>query len=330
MHAKETCLKPAYQPCMTALRYIGSVTPAVEEEVDTLRPRTQALGTDLAASMLAQRFASRGSSGIQQLCIEISTAQSLKAMPGVLPHLHTLAETMPNQVAAALVSVVDRSSQCSQQSLSPHAFIPHVVHQFVSTASTSYTASDTGSDSSSASTVNTRTQSPGLAVDRYAMAFMTDVCGRFCRRGYANIVAETCWQLLLELQQSLHNPQADRHHSHSPQHHHTHQQQQQQQQQQQPPLPDLTNGTAELCPPSEQVISCASSHHAAVCIMLAVQDPTAVEKLLSCLLQSASSDLQHLGRNAALLRTVIQPLWAQETVRYTALIRHCLIGCIQA
>ena len=347
MHSNR--LKATDQPCMTAFRYVGSVTPAAEEEVDTLRPRTQALGTDLAASMLAQSFASPSSSGIQQLCTQISTAQALKTMPGVLPHHHILAEAMPDQIAAALVSVVDRSAQCSQQSLGPQAFIPHVVHQFVSTASTlsrpSHIASGPVSGSSSADRPKTRTDSPDLANDRCVMAFMGDVCGRFCRRGYASIVAETCWQLLLEMQQSLHNSPADSHH----QHHHTHHQQQQQQQQQlqqqistnesvqqqqqqqqQLHTAEPTNGTAALSPASEQVSSGVSSHHATGCVMLAVQDPTAMEKLLSCLLHSASRDLQHLGRNAALLRTVVQPVWAQETVRYLELIGQCPVGCIQA
>ena len=349
---ESNCLKAVCQQCLTALRYIGSVTPAVEEEVDTLRPRTQALGTDLAASMLAQRFASPKSSGIQQLCQEISTAQALKAMPGFLPHHHTLAEAMPDQIAAALVSVVDRSSQCSQQSLTPEVFIPHVVHQFVSIASTSCRASGTASDSSSAATPITQTDSAELAVDSRAMAFKGDVCGRFCRRGYASIVAKTCWQLMLELHQAGHSQQTDtdtvcqnHHHQHYQQQQQQHQQQQQQQQQQeltntnvqqqqqqllQPsPLPGCTNTAAALAPASEQASSGVRSHHAASCIIRAIQDPTAVEKLLSCLLQSASSDLQHLDKNVALLFTVIQPLWARETVRYTGLLRKCLIACMQ-
>ena len=326
-------LRTTCQLCLTALRYIGSVTPTLEEEVATLRPRTQALGTDLAACMLAQRFATPGSSGIQQLCKEISTAQALKAMPGVLPHHRTLAETMPDQIAAALVSVVDRSSQCSQQILTPQAFIPHVVHQFVSTASASSLASHTASDCSSTGTPTPQTDSAELAVDRRGVAFMGDVCGRFCRRGYASIVAETCWQRLLELHQSVQSPHTDslchNHHHQNP-----HQQQQQeptsekvqQQQQQHLPLPDTTNNPA-LAPSSEQVSSGMISHHAARCIIHAVQEPTAVEKLLSSLLQSASSDLQHLDRNVALLRTVIQPLWAQDTVRYKGLSRRCLVAC---
>ena len=344
-----------------AVRYIGSVVP-VEEEVDTLRPRTQALGTDLAAAILTQRFASPASSGTQQLCREITAFRAVKPMAGVLPFHHTAAEAIPDQVAAALASVVERSSQCSQQNLAPQAFIPHVIHQFAAIASSSSLASHTYSD---AGTGHTEDQHVDLVM---AMVFMGNVCGRFCRRGYASIVAETCWQLLQKQSQSVHHAPTD-----APHHQHPHddddQQQQQQpqpestaansQQQQQQPQPDRSIGkesswpttavntqqqqqqeqqdqqphmpehmtphpqeTAAFSASSLQTSASSLSQQAACMIIHAVQEPTAVDKLLTCLLQCASSDLQQLDKAAALLHTVLQPMWVQDSVRYSARISH--------
>ena len=260
-------------------------------------------------------------------------------MPGVLPIHHAAAEAMPDQIAAAVVSVVDRSSQCNETSLTPQAFIPHVLQQFAAIASSSPQASHTASDSSSANSMHTQSDCHDPVANRCVTTFMGDVCGRFCRRGYASIVAETCWQLLQGLLQSVHSP----HRQHLDQQQHQRQpgctvgniQQQpqqpestdsneQRQQGQQQHMPEhttsLTNDTAALSASPEQIGPSLFSQQAACLIIHAVQDANAVDKLLSCLLQSASSHLQHLDRNAALLHTVLHPMWAQGTVRYELLI----------
>ena len=53
------------------------MVPAQDSEaIDTLEPRAQAAGADVATALLAQRFALPGSKGISELCYEVTSLQA--------------------------------------------------------------------------------------------------------------------------------------------------------------------------------------------------------------------------------------------------------------
>ena len=287
--------------------------------------------------MLTQRFAHPDSSGIPQLCKEISIAHMAEAATRVLPGSHSMAEAMAEQVAAALVSVVDRASQSREELLSPEHFIPHLLYHFVCIASAPQRA-NTAFGNSNGSTNQARSDDDKADGSSSTIAFMGDVCGRLCRRGYAGIVANSFWHLLLQphlpsnsqqnhpdsdadptvnehyqVHQSCNDPSTQLHHQ---QQHQQHQQQQQQQQQQELEHP-ITHAQHSAAPSasSQQSSTELPSLDAAFLVLHAVQDPSAMDKLLNVLLESASGDVQHLDRNSNVLYRLIHPMWSRANVR---------------
>ena len=302
-------------------RYIGSVIPA-EEACDTLRPRPQALGADLAASMVAQRFALPTSNGIQQLCKEVGLRQAAASIPGPLPGHEAAAEVIIEQVAAALVSVVDRAANSSEQSLCREQFVPHVMQQLalIASAPQALSATDTETDSSTTPAPHIRPHDNNSTADRHIIALISDVSSRFCRRGFANLVAQALWNLLLR-----HGPSSDRHSTYSQ----TQQQpeadadlhpQQQPQTQISEPMMAHEPSQNSLKPSVCESVSLREPSQRGVCALIhAVRDPGALEKLLTCLLSSAATDTRST-ESAELLHAVVQPMWDRDTVRYALIL----------
>lgn len=331
------------QACVLNIcRYIASVVPVTDSDhltndntndIDTLRPRAQAAGLHIAVSLLAHHFALPKSNGIQQLCIDISSFQGDELSHQVLSS--NAAGHITQEVAASLVAVVDTAGAASwsdnnaQSSLNPRSFITHVVHQFIHAASILHLQQVPHSQSHGSSTSSLQQPEADHSCNQatnHQLAFMSDVCGRFCRRGYSTAVAQALWQCMPT------TPEQQHHSGHQPQQQALQQQLQQpppqheaepehdqQQQQQQPFEPSQQDKDIEACqtpaaPPALMPPTCGSQQ-AVCCIISAIQDAAALDKLLPALLQQAAAEGQADDRVVGVMQCIVQPLWCRGTVR---------------
>ena len=353
-------------------RYITSVSPVTDcLKVDTLRPVTQAAGSELAASLLAERFALPKCTGIQQLCTEIAHFQTAEGSHQTLSFNSTAAETIPPDVASSLVAIVDQADAASSsssdnlhQSLSPESFIPHITRQFILAVTTSnrhVTHSQTVSLSKSSSAGPDDVDGQDT---QHQLAFMAEVIGRFCRRGHVGAVAKALWSHMLAVhepkvkqqqhqqqqqaqqrsqaklnddaqnqsqqqlqQQSQHQPHQEQELQQLPES--QQQLQQQQQQQQQMPQQDQGCQTAPLEAPVAAVSEpLAAARQAVCCIIAAMQDAAALDKLLTALLQQTDAVGDTDNSNLEMMRCIVRPLWARGTVRQALSTIDCPLSTI--
>ena len=319
-------------------RYIGSVALTDHNDVDTLRPTAEAAGTDIAASLLAERFALPESNGLQQLCSEVSSYHTADSAQHATPNTIAALDTIPHEIASSLVTATDRASAAAsrryQPSLCSESFVPHVMHQFIVAATAASSQSlPSQLDSSSRHSPQAQPDMPQSKAAACQLAFMADVCGRFCRRGHVKAVARSLWQHMLQQahQQEYQSPeQAQQHSQHEQQHsqheqqqfaHHQQdfpQQQQQQQQQQQHEHQDfqIPAPKPHPQPPTQQAV-CGIIH--------AIQDAAAVNKLLTALLEHAAADFTQLDTNLALMQCVLQPMWKRNAVRQVLPLVLCVV-----
>ncbi|KAL0019958.1 hypothetical protein WJX79_006691 [Trebouxia sp. C0005] len=204
---------PAAAALQALSAYITSVSPMTDLlKIDTLRPTAQAAGSELAACLLAERFALPKCTGIQQLCTEITHFQKTVYSHQALSFNSTPAETIPHDLASSLVAIVDRadaasssSSDSLQRSLSPESFIPHVTGQFIlviTTSSRHVTHSQTVSLSKTSSGQHAEPDTFDGQDRQHQLAFMAEVIGRLCRRGHVGAVAMALWGHMLAVNES--------------------------------------------------------------------------------------------------------------------------------
>ena len=353
-------------------RYITSVSPVTDcLKVDTLRPVTQAAGSELAASLLAEHFALPKCTGVQQLCTEIAHFQTAEGSHQTLSFNSTAAETIPHDVASSLVAIVDQADAASSsssdnlhQSLSPESFIPHITRQFILAVTTSnrhVTHSQTVSLSKTSSAGPDDVDGQDT---QHQLAFMAEVIGRFCRRGHVGAVAKALWSHMLAVhepkvkqqqhqqqqqaqqrsqaklnddarnqsqqqlqQQSQHQPHQEQELQQLPES--QQQLQQQQQQQQQMPQQDQGCQTAPLEAPVAAVSEpLAAARQAVCCIIAAMQDAAALDKLLTALLQQTDAVGDTDNSNLEMMRCIVRPLWARGTVRQALSTIDCPLSTI--
>ena len=323
-------------------RYIASVVPVTDSDhltddhtndIDTLRPRAQAAGSDLAVSLLAHHFALPESTGIQKLCTDISSFQGAELSHQILSS--NAAGHITQEVAASLVAIVDTAGAASwsdnnaQSSLNPRSFITHVVHQFIHAASILHQQvphSQLHGSSTSSLQQPEAAQSCNQARN-HQLAFMADVCGRFCRRGYSIAVAQALWQCMPttpeQQHHSEHQPQQQALQQQpkqpQPQHEAEPEHEQQRQQQQQPFEPPKQDKDIEAChtpaAPAALLPPTCGSQQAVCCIVNAIQDAAALDKLLPALLQQAAAEGHADDRVVGVMQCIVQPLWCRGTVR---------------
>ena len=356
-------------------RYITSVTPETDfPKVDTLRPTTQAAGSELAACLLAERFALPKCTGIQQLCTEIAHFGKAECSYQALSFNSAPAETIPHDLASSLVAIVDRadaasssSSDSLQRSLSPESFIPHVTRQFILAVTTSNrhaTHSQTVSFSKTSSGQHAEPDSFDGQVTQHQLAFMAEVIGRLCRRGHVGAVAKALWGHMLAVQEPKVTQQHEQHQAQQSQakldddeqnqslqqsqqqsQHQPHQQQelqqlpesqqllhhhhQQQQQQQQTPQQDQCCQTIPSDAPVAAISEpLAAARQAVCCIVAAMQDAAALDKLLTALLQQTDAVGDANDNSLEMMRCIVRPLWARGTVRQALSTVYCLLSTV--
>ena len=341
-------------------RYITSVSPVTDcFKVDTLRPITQAAGSELAASLLAERFALPKCTGIQQLCTEIAQCQTAGGSHQTLSFNSTAAETIPHDVASSLVAIVDQadaafssSSDNLQCSLSPESFIPHVTRQFTLAVTTS-NRHVTHSQTVRLSKISSAGPDDVDGRDRqHQLAFVAEVIGRLCRRGHVEAVAKALWGHMLavhkpkvkqqqhqqqQAQQRSHEQNQSLQHSQQQSQYQPHQQQElqqlreplQQQQQQQMSQQDQGCQTTPLKAPAAAISEpLAAARQAVCCIIAAMQDTAALDKLLTALLQQSDAVGDTNDASLEMMRCIVRPLWARGTVRQALSTVDCLLPTV--
>ncbi|DBA73958.1 hypothetical protein WJX77_002142 [Trebouxia sp. C0004] len=365
---------PAAAALQALSAYIASVPPVTDcLKVDTLRPTTQAAGSELAACLLAERFALPKCTGIQQLCTEVSRFQTAECSHQALSFSSAPAETIPHDLASSLVAIVDRADAATsssldslQRSLSPESFIPHVTGHFILAVTTSnvhVTHSQTVSLGKTSSGQHASPDNLDSQDKQHQLAFMAEVIGRLCRRGHVGAVAKALWHHMLPVQESKVKPQ-----QHQPQQaqqsqgkldddaqnqslqqsqqqsqqqphqqqdlqqlpesrqllqqqqqqqqQRQQQQQQRQQQQQQVPQQDQGCETTPLEAPAVAISEpLAAARQAVCCIVAAMQDPAALDMLLTALLQQTHAVEDANDSSLEMMQCIVQPVWARSTVR---------------
>ena len=289
-----------------------------------LRPRSQAVGTELAASWLAKRFAQPDSSGVQQLCQDFALLQHTAARDA-LPVNNISFQALPSEVAALLVSLSDQAFAVGQPALRPVDFVPHVVQQLW--AVTSQLVQDGGPTSSSVMQDCAVAASVGTVPE---MKVVGEVCAKLIRRGFVSEVSQTLWQQAMQHQHTLHDGLAACSNLTS---NLTSNQQQQQQQQQQLPQPHQANQ-----PPQQQSqtpgdktdshldTAVGGKHPAAqptglpnpLCTIAgALEDPEALDKLLRCMLVLSSQEevAEKQGQSSAIMQCLVSRLWDRKHIR---------------
>ena len=347
-------------------RYITFVSPVTDFlKVDTLRPTIQAAGSDLAASLLAERFALPNCTGIQQLCTEIAHFRKAEGSHQALSFNRAAAETIPHDLASSLVAIVDRadaaasssSSDSLQHSLSPAAFITHVTGQFILAVITSNRHATHSQAASSGQ--HAEPDCFDGQDTQHQLAFMAEVIGRLCRRGHVAAVAKALWSHMLAVHEYNGKQQHEQQHAQQSQakladeaqnqsmqpsqqqsQQQPHQQQelqqlpesqqllQQQQQQQQPQQNQGCQSTPLDAPVAATSETLAAAQQAVCCIVAAMQDSAALDKLLTALHQQTDAIGDANDSSLEMMQCIVRPLWARGTVRQALSTVHYVISTI--
>lgn len=290
----------------TRCRYASSVSQE-EEQLDLLRPRGQAVGTELAAAWLAERFALPESIGTQQLCQDVACLQCGTSPRATSTGRNNFPALRCDELAQALVGLTDSCFSHMQSAFDSTCFVPHVIHQLW--LMVIQLLPETSSRNSSASAC-------GMTAVRFEgsdpqWAFIGGVCAKLCRRGFVSEVAQSLWQHCLQQHQAASDQVTV---SSSPA---DEQQQQHQQQSQSPSHSEHTahaqsdNATGDR----QHLPQTAKPAHNTLCeILLAIKDSDATEKLLTALLLQAGQD-PNQSRALLLMRTVISPQWDRKHIR---------------
>jgi len=202
---------------------------------------------------------------------------------------------------------------------------------------------------------------------QHQLAFMAEVIGRLCRRGHVGAVAKALWGHILAVQESKGKKQHQQQQAQqsrakldddaqkqslqpsqqlSQQQPHQHQaqlldlqqlpepqqllhQQQQQQQQQQTSQQDQGCQTTPVDAPAAALSQpLASAQQAVCCVVAAMQDPAALDKLLTALLQQTDAVGDANDSSLEMLQCIVRPLWARGTVRQALSTVYCLLSTV--
>jgi len=268
----------------------------------------------------------------------------------------------------AIVDRASSSLDSLQRSLSPEAFIPHITGQFILAITTSNvhdTHSQTVSLSKTSSGQHAGPDNFDGQDTQHQLAFMAEVIGRLCRRGHVGAVAKALWGHILAVQESkvkkqhqqqqaqqsqaklddgAQNQSLQLSQQQSQQQPHQHQAQlldlqqlpepqqllhQQQQQQQQTPQQDQGCQTTPVDAPAAALSQpLASAQQAVCCIVAAMQDPAALDKLLTALLQQTDAVGDANDSSLEMLQCIVRPLSARGTVRQALSTVYCLLSIV--
>lgn len=157
--------------------------------------RVTAVSAEEAASLLAARFAAPGSSGIAGLLqhVACSAAAAAPAPAGAATAAGRdtaelagpeAAERQEEELAAALASIPERAASVELAALSAGQFVPAVAGSLLQQLAVLTAASSPAAQQGRAEPA----AQPSAA--NAATAFVSDVFGRFCRRGHAAAAAE--------------------------------------------------------------------------------------------------------------------------------------------
>jgi len=202
---------------------------------------------------------------------------------------------------------------------------------------------------------------------QHQLAFMAEVIGRLCRRGHVGAVAKALWGHILAVQESKGKKQHQQQQAQQsrakldddaqkqslqpsqqlsqqqphqaqlldlqqlpePQQLLHHQQQQQQQQQQQTSQQDQGCQTTPVDAPAAALSQpLASAQQAVCCVVAAMQDPAALDKLLTALLQQTDAVGDANDSSLEMLQCIVRPLWARGTVRQALSTVYCLLSTV--
>lgn len=145
------------------------------------RAKVTAVSAEVAASMLAARFAAPGSTGVRDMVqhLQQAAAEEPAAPPAAAGDdakgAALAAGRQGEELASALASLPERAAAVEQPQLSPDAYVPSVAQQLLSSAAEQQEAVATE-------------QRPEQAAAA-PITFAADVLARFCRRGHARHVA---------------------------------------------------------------------------------------------------------------------------------------------
>lgn len=151
------------------------------------RAKVTAVSADVAAGMLAARFAAPGSTGVRELVQHAQQAAVQAAAPraagaaGSNASQTAAAATDWRQeegLAAALASIPERAAAVEQPQLSSEAYVPFVAQQLLGLVAQQQQGCPPGDQAAAAAAAAAATT-----------AFAADLLARFCRRGHAQHVA---------------------------------------------------------------------------------------------------------------------------------------------
>ena len=286
-----------------------------------LRPRSQAVGTELAASWLAKRFAHPGSPGIQELCQDFALLQHTATHDALPVSSSSSFKALPSEVATLLVSLSDQAFTVEQPAFRPADFVPHVVQQLW--AVTNQLVQAGGPTSSSVTQVCAVAASVETVPE---MKVVGEVCAKLIRRGFVSEVSQTLWQQAVQHQHTLHDGSAARSNltNNLTSNHQQQQQQQQPHQPNQPPqqhlqtLGDKTDAHLDTAVGDEHPSEQTTRLQSPLCtIAAALEDPDALDKLLRCMLVLSSQvDVAELeGQSSAVMQCLVSTLWDRKHIR---------------
>lgn len=193
-HSQGTSRTLPDQPKLAALqwlplhcrRHLAAVQPS-SLPTWSGRAKVTAVSADVAASMLAARFAAPGSTGVQELvqhvqqpAVEAAAAQAAGAAgdsaTDAAAATAAAAGRQEEGLAAALASVPERAAAAEQPQLSPEVYVPFIAQQLLDLVAKQQQQGTPGGQAAAAAAAA-------------ATAFAADVLARFCRRGHSQHVA---------------------------------------------------------------------------------------------------------------------------------------------